>query len=160
MLKSLFNWVADLRPATLLKRDSSTDVLLFSWWFIHFLRIPNLKSANDCFWNLFFHLDSLFNNLRFCLPNLSSLLLTLLQSEAVVRWCSVKKVFQQILQISQENTCSKDAFLMKLQIYILTLSKQRFRHRCFFVNSGKFLIKPFLKNPSDGCFCRNTRSVS
>ena len=23
----------------------------------------------------------------------------------------------------------------------------------FFVNSVKFLVKPFLKNPSDGCFC-------
>ena len=125
---------------------------------MQFLRIPNLKSANDYFWNLFFYLGSLFNNLRFCLPILASLL-TLLQSEAVVRWCSVKKVFQQISQISQENTCSKDAFLMKLQIYSLTSSKKRFRHRCFFVNFGKFLIKPFLKNPSDGCFCINTRSV-
>ena len=27
------------------------------------------------------------------------------------------------------------------------------------VNSGKFLIKPFLKNPLDGFFCINTRSV-
>ena len=41
----------------------------------------------------------------------------------------------------------------------LTLSKKRFRHRCFLVNSAKFLITPFLKNPSDGCFCINTRSV-
>ena len=64
-----------------------------------------------------------------------------------------------VSQISQESTCSKDTFLMKLQIYSLTLSKKRFRHRCFFVNSGKFLIKPFLKNPSDGCFCINTHSV-
>ena len=126
---------------------------------MQFLRIPNLKSANDCFWNLFFHLDSLFNNLRFCLPILPSLLLILLQSEAVVRWCSAKKVFQQISQISQENTCSKDAFLMKPQICSLTLSKKRFRHRCFFVNSGKFLIKPFIKNPSEGCLSRNTRSA-
>ena len=85
--------------------------------FMQFLRIPNLKSASDCFWNLFFHVDSLFNNLRFCLPVPSSLLLTQLQLEAVGRWCSVKKVFQQISQISHENTSSKDAFLMKLQIY-------------------------------------------
>ena len=126
---------------------------------MQFLRIPNLKSVSNCFWNLFFHLDSLFNNLRFSLPILSSLLLTLLQSEAVIWWCSVKKVFQQILQISQESTCSKYTFLIKLQIYSLTFSKKSFQHRCFLVNSGKFLIKPFLKNPSNGCFHRNTCSV-
>ena len=38
----------------------------------------------------------------------------------------------------------------------LTLKKKRFWHRCFIVNSRKFLIKPFLKNPSDGCFCIST----
>ena len=37
--------------------------------------------------------------------------------------------------------------------------KKRFRHRCFLVNSAKFLIKSFLRNPSDGCFCINTPSV-
>ena len=62
--------------------------------------------------------SAFFNNLQFCLPILPSLLLILLQSEAVVRWCSAKNfVFQRISQISQENTCSKDAFLMKMQIY-------------------------------------------
>ena len=125
---------------------------------MQFLRIPNLKSANDCFWNLFFYSGSLFDNLRFCLPILASLL-TLLQSEAVVRWCSVKKVFQQISQISQGNTCPKDAFLKKLQMHSLALPIKGFQHRCFFVSSGKFLVNPFIMNPSDGCFCRNTRFV-
>ena len=41
----------------------------------------------------------------------------------------------------------------------LTLSEKRFRHRCFPVNSAKFLITLLLKNPSDGCFCINIRSV-
>ena len=50
-------------------------------------------------------------------------------------------MFLQISQNSQENT------------------KKIFRYRCFLVNSAKFLITPFLKNPSDGCFCINTRSV-
>ena len=35
--------------------------------------------------------------------------------EAVVRKCSVRKVFLQILQISQENTCARVSFLIKLQ---------------------------------------------
>ena len=35
-------------------------------------------------------------------------------SEAVVRRCSVKKVFLEISQKSQENTCARDSFLIKL----------------------------------------------
>ena len=80
-------------------------------------------------------------------------------------------VFLQISQNSQENSYTKGSFLMKLQIYrITTLSKKRFyrvtvialskkilQHRCFLVNSAKFLRTLFLKNPSDGCFCLNTR---
>ena len=66
-----------------------------------------------------------------------------------------KKCSHKISQNSQENTCAKDSCLMNLQIYSLTLSKKRFRHRCFLVNSAKFLTK----NPSDVCFCVNTRSV-
>ena len=37
--------------------------------------------------------------------------------------------------------------------------EKRFRQRCFPVNSAKFLIISFLKNPSDGCFSINIRSV-
>ena len=39
----------------------------------------------------------------------------LLQSEAVVQRCSVKKVFLEMLQNSQENTCARVSFLIKLQ---------------------------------------------
>ena len=35
--------------------------------------------------------------------------------EAVVRRCSIKKFFLEILQNSQENTCARDTFLIKLQ---------------------------------------------
>ena len=35
--------------------------------------------------------------------------------EAVVQSCSVKKVFIEISQNSQENTCARDSFLIKLQ---------------------------------------------
>ena len=40
-----------------------------------------------------------------------------LQVQAVVRMCSVKKVLLKILQNSQENTCVKVSFLIKLQLY-------------------------------------------
>ena len=35
--------------------------------------------------------------------------------EAVVRSCSVKKVFLEISQNLQENICARDSFLIKLQ---------------------------------------------
>ena len=62
-------------------------------------------------------------------------------------------MFLQISDNSQENTCAKDSLLMKLQIIqSFTLSKKKFRHRCFLVNSAKILMT-FLKSPSDGYFC-------
>ena len=36
-------------------------------------------------------------------------------SEAVVQRCSVKKVFLEISQNSQQNTCARASFLIKLQ---------------------------------------------
>ena len=36
-------------------------------------------------------------------------------TEAVIRRCSVKKVFLEILQNSQKNTCARVSFLIKLQ---------------------------------------------
>ena len=36
--------------------------------------------------------------------------------EAIVRMCSVKKLFSEILQNSQENTCARDSLLIKLQV--------------------------------------------
>ena len=53
--------------------------------------------------------------------------------EAVARRCSVKKVFLEISQNSQENTCVRPA----------TLLKKRLWHRCFPVNFVKFLRTPF-----------------
>ena len=39
----------------------------------------------------------------------------LVNSEAVEQRCSVRKVFSEISQISQENTCARVSFLIKLQ---------------------------------------------
>ena len=75
----LFNKVAGLRPATLLKNR------------------PYLR----------------------CFPvNFSKFLRT----EAVVRRCSIKKVFSEISQNSQENTCARDSFLIKLQAPLVSAS--------------------------------------
>ena len=56
-------------------------------------------------------------------------------TKAVTQKCSVKKVF---CKISQENTCARVSFLIKLQI-----SDLRLWHRCFPVNFVKFLRTPF-----------------
>ena len=46
---------------------------------------------------------------------LDILLSECVRTEAVVRSCSVEKVFLEISQNSQENTCARICFLIKLQ---------------------------------------------
>ena len=68
----------------------------------------------------------LYHNLKFRLPILPSLLLILLIiSEAVVWWCSAKKLFLQSLQNSQGNTCFRVSFLMKLQSQRVELCQKK-----------------------------------
>ena len=43
-------------------------------------------------------------------------------AEAIVRKCSVKKVFLKISQNSQENTCARLSFLIKLQAFLQNAS--------------------------------------
>ena len=68
-------------------------------------------------------------------------------TEAVVRRCSVKKVFLEITQNLQENTCARVSSLIKLQAWGLrqaTSLKKRLWHLCFPVSFAKFLRTPFL----------------
>ena len=39
------------------------------------------------------------------------------------------------------------------------IKKEILAQMLFFVNSAKFLIKPFTKNPSDDRFCINARTI-
>ena len=63
-----------------------------------------------------------------------------------------EKVFLEISQNSQENTCARDSSLIKLQAVTglrpATLLKKRLWHRCFSVNFVKFPRTPFLQNTS------------
>ena len=59
--------------------------------------------------------------------------------------CSVKKVFLEILQNSQENACARDSFWIKLQAWGL---KKSLWHRCFPVNFANCLKALFLQNTS------------
>ena len=56
--------------------------------------------------------------------------------EAVVRRCSVKKLFLEISQNSQENACARVSFL-------ISLLKRRLWHLCFPVNFSRFLRTTF-----------------
>ena len=66
--------------------------------------------------------------------------------EAGTRGVLCKKVFLEILQNPQENTCVRVSFLIKLGP--ATLLKKRLWHRSFPANSVKFLRTPFLQNIS------------
>ena len=47
--------------------------------------------------------------------------------EAVVQMCSVKKVFLEISKNSQENTCARVSFLIKLQAFpVFGLNTERY----------------------------------
>ena len=67
--------------------------------------------------------------------------------EAVAQRCSVKKVFLKNSQNSQENTCARVSFLIKLQtlgVRPATLLKKRLWHRCFPGSFAKVLKITFL----------------
>ena len=61
------------------------------------------------------------------------------------------EVFLESSQNSQENTCAKVSFLIRLQVLGLrpaTLLKKRHWHSYFPVNFAKFVSTPFLQNTS------------
>ena len=71
------------------------------------------------------------------------------QTEAVDQICSVKKFFFKISQNSQENTCARVSFLIKVAgLMPATLLKKRLWRRCFPVNFVKFLRTSFWQNTS------------
>ena len=86
--------------------------------------------------------------------------------EAVVQRCSVKKVFLKISQNSQENTCTRVSFLIKLQTSGLSKKSRPFRsslskksRRCP-VSFAKILRTPFLKNTSRRLLLRFGRKTT
>ena len=72
-------------------------------------------------------------------------------TESVVQSCSVKNVFVEISQNSQENTWARVSFLITLQAPA-TLLKKRLWLRCFPMHFVKFLRVPYLENTSGGSF--------
>ena len=69
-------------------------------------------------------------------------------TEAATRGVLCKKMFLENSQNSQENTCARVSFLIKLQARPATLLKKRLWHRCFPVSFVNFLRTLFLQNTS------------
>ena len=66
-------------------------------------------------------------------------------TEAVSQRCSINKVFLEISQEPQENTCARVSFFNKVaSLRFATLLKKRLWHRCFPLNFAKFLRTSFL----------------
>ena len=101
----------------------------------------------------------LYHNLRFRPPIVPSLLLIVLQSEAVVRWCSAKNFFANIASFTRKHQNKRLAFHEVANLQSLTLSKRDSGTDVFFGKFCEISHNIFLKNSSDGCFCINTRSV-
>ena len=83
--------------------------------------------------------------------------------ETVVRRCSVKKVFLEILQNSQENNCAESLLNKFAGLRSATLLRKRSWHRCFPVNFAKFLKNTFQKQPCRGVlskrFSKNMQQI-
>ena len=115
--------------------------------FTKFLRTSNLGFVNDCFWNLFFHLDCPFlitytsgskwyTCFSFCIMIYSFVC----QYSLRYYWCcyNQKQVSGAVLQKERS---------YKFWKIDKKTPKKRFRLRCFHVNSAKFLITSFFKEP-------------
>ena len=76
------------------------------------------------------------------------ILFQIVQTEAVIWRCSVKKVFLKTSQNSQENTCIGVFFLIKLQPGSLKLYQKRGpgNYMCIYVNFAKFIRTPIFCN--------------
>ena len=60
----------------------------------------------------------------------------------------VKKVFLKISQYSQQSTCARISFLIKLQAEAATLLKERRWDKCFAVNFANILETLFYRTPT------------
>ena len=90
-------------------------------------------------------LKSLFRNLFFQQNDYFVIFEKFKNAEAVVRRSSVKKLFLELSQNSQEKTPVSESFFNKVaSLRTATLFKKRLWHRCFPVNFAIFLRTPFL----------------
>ena len=86
------------------------------------------------------------------LNHLTQIALFFFFSEAVSQRCSIKKLFLEILQNSQENTCAMVSFLIKLAP--ATLLKKDSGKSAFLWSLRNFYKYVFYRTPLDDCFSK------
>ena len=69
-----------------------------------------------------------------------------IKTEAVVQRCSVKKVFLKISQNSQENTCARASFLIKLQASVSNFIKKETLAQVFSCEFCEVFKKSMVEN--------------
>ena len=79
---------------------------------------------------------------------LTQSLVILWLAEAATGGVLLGKMFLEISQNSQVNTCDRVSFLIQLQAWAWNFIKKRLWHKCFPVSFAKFLRTFFLQNTS------------
>ena len=85
--------------------------------------------------------------------------ISFLLTEATTTGVLWKKVFLEILQNPQENTCARAFFNKVAGHRPATLVKKGLWHRCLPVNFAKFRRTSFYRTPLAACFCINFDQV-
>ena len=80
-------------------------------------------------------------------------------SEAVVCRCSTKQVSWKVLKFTGILLCQSLDLNKFVGLTPATLSKKRFRHKCFPVNLVKFLRTRVLQTPLDDCLYPPKRGI-
>ena len=76
-------------------------------------------------------------------------LIELTRGRSSHRRCSLKNVFLEISQHSQENTCDRESFLIKL-LKLLTLLKKSLSRGCYKIFKNTFFIEHLRTNAFSG----------
>ena len=134
------------RPATLLKRDSNTDVFLRNLRNFYLKPVLSLGLPFLIIYGFVSQLS--LHYYWYCYSQKQS------SGGALRKRCSNK-----FRKFHKKTPALKTRFQWSCRSAEFNFIKEEIQAQMFFVNSGKFLLKPFLKNPSDGCFCINPRSV-
>ena len=112
------------------------------WWGLLFSKVA---SVGFQLYSKEFCLNCILNSVKLWSNCMRILSILLLQVRTNHRRCSIKKLFFNIWQYSQENTCVGVYFFWVL-LQACNCIKKRLQPRCFPVNIAKFARAPILKN--------------
>ena len=160
LLKYLFNRVACLKICNFLKKRLQHRY--FPMEFTKYLRKPILKNiCEQLLLEPLFHLD-LFGNLRFWLrlvpaASFVNFSFTTFGTAIIRSSCPLMFFKKGVLRKFAKLTRKHYSFFNEdTDLHEFNFIKKEIPAEMF---SWKFLVTSLLKNPSDGCFCINTRSV-